>query len=119
MYRSAFFILALVSLWVACRQNIELPSSDNLPMPAGSWQEIAAEKRLQTRDRILRDPVLAQGKSRRSIAGSFIEGLLDLRTLFLTSLDPVDIVACVGNGSVFAVEMTTAFCKRASFAHHW
>ena len=86
------------------------------------WQEVAAGKRKELFDKIpeewhLSPEVLDQGKKEQKLVGAFIEGLLDHDTLRITSLDAVDIVDSVRNGSITAVAVTKAFCKRAAYAH--
>lgn len=90
--------------------------------PTRPWQEVVAEKRRADNDKIpvqwrLGKGVIDEAKSRTRIAGEFIEGLLDRATLHITSTDPVDLLAGMANGSLTAVEVVTAFCKRAAFAH--
>lgn len=52
-----------------------------------------------------------------SIAGEFIESLLDPETLSITSMDVPDLLALTTSGSISSEVVVTAFCKRAAFAH--
>lgn len=86
------------------------------------WQEIVASKRkalygLIPEDWLLPSEVLTRAENTPKLVGSFIESLLDQGTKEITALDPVDIVARIRDGTFTAVEVTTAFCKRAAYAH--
>lgn len=61
--------------------------------------------------------MITAAKSRKQIAGGFVESLLDSETLHVTSVDAPDLVVAMGNGSLTAVQVVTAYCKRAAFAH--
>ncbi|RSM07168.1 hypothetical protein CDV31_008720 [Fusarium ambrosium] len=87
-----------------------------------SWQETAARKRQQDLAKIptpwrLSPDVIEQAKQRRSIADDFIDGLLDSDTRRITNLDVPALMELTGNGSLSAVCLTTAFCKRAAYGH--
>jgi hypothetical protein len=91
-------------------------------MALAPWQKTAAMKRDKIFHRIPEEWVLPRkivekAKDRRKLTGSFIEELLDSRTRDITSLDSVELVDAVSNGSLTAVQVTSAFCKRAAFAH--
>ena len=58
-----------------------------------------------------------EAKTRKVIAGSFIESLLDEKTLSITRMDPVEIVESTGNGSMSAYDVVEAFSKRAAYGH--
>lgn len=86
------------------------------------WKTTVAEKLERVnaeipRDWLLPSKVLEEGRGRREITGSFIESLLDQETLAITSLDNSEILEQTTNGSLTAVRVTRAFCKRAAFAH--
>ncbi|KAF8846807.1 amidase [Acephala macrosclerotiorum] len=87
-----------------------------------SWQVIAAEKRCRDmakipKDWILPESVVKESRARRSIMGNFIEDLLDGETLLITNLDVPEIVERTSNGSLTAVQVVTAYSKRAAYAH--
>lgn len=69
------------------------------------------------RDWILPASVLEEGKNRRSIAGDFIESLLDEETLNITSLDVPENFGRTSTGLLTSVKVVTAFCKRSAYAH--
>ncbi|KAL4965147.1 amidase signature domain-containing protein [Aspergillus stella-maris] len=86
------------------------------------WQQIASEKRDANMAKIppgwILDPqVLEDGRSRHSIVGEYIEGLLDAKSRSVTDMDVPELVARMGVGALTAVEVVTAFCKRAAYAH--
>ena len=87
-----------------------------------SWQCMAAAKWKENMTQIppewlLSESVLAAGKESKKIAGDFLEGLLDDATLSITSTDNGHILELIRNGSLMAVQVTTAFCKRGAYAH--
>ncbi|PVH73421.1 amidase [Cadophora sp. DSE1049] len=87
-----------------------------------SWKEIASEKRFRNMDKIPRnwilpESVVKKSQTTRSIAGHFIEDLLDEETLSITKLDVPDIVERTSNGSLTAVQVVTTYSKRAAYAH--
>lgn len=86
------------------------------------WQELVAEKRTALRqlipkDWLLSEAILTRAQNTAKLVGHFIESLLDPETLEITALDPVDILARISEGTYTAVKVTTAFCKRAAYAH--
>ncbi len=86
------------------------------------WQAIAAQKRQRDMAKIppewrLPQDVLDPAKLRRNIADEFIDSLLDPDSKSLTNLDAPALMAMTANGSLTAVRLTTAFCKRAAYAH--
>ncbi|KAJ6192429.1 amidase signature domain-containing protein [Bipolaris maydis] len=86
------------------------------------WQETALAKKQGELDKIpkewrLSKDTLVEAKTRKVIAGSFIESLLDEKTLSITRMDPTEIVESTGNGSMPAYDVVEAFCKRAAYGH--
>jgi amidase len=89
---------------------------------AASWQTIAAQKRERDMAKIpaewrLPQEVLDRARQQRSIADDFIDGLLDAESRSPTNPDTPALMAMTANGSLSAVRLTTAFCKRAAYAH--
>ena len=87
-----------------------------------NWKELAAQKRQQTNNKIAKEwildtDIIGKAQSSRILAGPFIENLLDHETLKITALDNVDLVDALSRGSLTAVQVSTAFCKRAVYAH--
>ena len=93
-----------------------------VPGSGSQWQKSAETKRRENLAKIpqewlLSERIIAQGKERKKIAGDFIESLLDPGTLEITSQDSEDILHLLRNGSLSALQVTRAFCKRAAYAH--
>ncbi|KXX74804.1 Acetamidase [Madurella mycetomatis] len=89
---------------------------------ARPWKETVAKKLRANDAKIpeqwrLDNHVIATARSRKQIAGDFIERLLDVQTRHITSFDVPDLVANMANGSLTAVQVAGAYCKRAAFAH--
>ncbi|KAL3463862.1 amidase signature domain-containing protein [Aspergillus heterothallicus] len=87
-----------------------------------SWQLIASEKREANLakippDWILEPQLLEDGRTRLSIAGDYIEDLLDDKARYITAMDVPELVAGMKDGVLTAVDVVTAFCKRAAYAH--
>ncbi|KAL8294734.1 hypothetical protein RB600_000608 [Gaeumannomyces tritici] len=87
-----------------------------------TWQQAAAAKRHATNAKIpsewrLSGKDVAIAKSRKAITGEYIEKFLDTKTLHITSQDAPYLIASMGNGTLTAVEVCMAFCKRAAIAH--
>ena len=68
-------------------------------------------------DWILDESVLKEARSRQSIHGEYIEGLLDAETQRITAMDVTEIAQSIQNASLTTVEAVTAFSKRAAYAH--
>ncbi|KAL4871744.1 hypothetical protein BDV12DRAFT_206028 [Aspergillus spectabilis] len=86
------------------------------------WQHVASEKREANLAKIppewiLEPQILEDGRSRHSIVGDYIENLLDAKSQYVTDMDIPELVARMENGTLTAVEVVTAFCKRAAYAH--
>jgi amidase len=87
-----------------------------------SWKAIAAAKRAENMAKIpsewrLPDEILNKAKEQRDITGDFIESLLDNATLCITGREPLETLTLLTNGTLTAVEVVTAYCKRAAVAH--
>jgi hypothetical protein len=103
------------------------------PARGTSWQTIAADKRQSDMAKIptqwrLPQQVLDDARAwrrrglaarqRRSVADGFLDSLLDSESYSrLTNLDPPTLMAMTANGSLTAVRLVTAFCRRAAYAH--
>ncbi|KAI0602177.1 amidase signature domain-containing protein [Biscogniauxia sp. FL1348] len=86
------------------------------------WKDIVDVKVAVDRAKIpkewLLDPgIVSDAKSRRSIAGEFIESLLDNESRQITSMDVTDLVQSMSEGRLKATQVVTSFCKRAAYAH--
>lgn len=113
------FIICFFGLWFEFTSDMTIkgPSARQRP-----WQEIAEEKRDRDMAKIPKDwippaSILEEGRKRRSIAGDFIEGLLDKETLNITRLNVPEIVGRTSTGLLTSVKVVTAFCKRSAYAH--
>ncbi|KAJ4295566.1 hypothetical protein N0V90_007579 [Kalmusia sp. IMI 367209] len=87
-----------------------------------SWKKIALAKKERELEKIpeewrLARNLIEESRKRKTIAGAFIEGLLDQETIRITRLDPVDIVNSTSNGSLSAYDVVKAFSKRAAYGH--
>ena len=65
----------------------------------------------------LPEAILVDSRKEKKIAGDFIESLLDPSTREITGFDSGAILELVSNGSLTAIGVTEAFCKRAAYAH--
>ncbi|KAK3934289.1 amidase signature domain-containing protein [Diplogelasinospora grovesii] len=86
------------------------------------WQVVAAEKRQADFAKIppewvLAPLVVAEAKMRRSLVGPFFEGLLDDETRRITVMDVPELFVHISHGSLTAVQVVTAFSKRAAYIH--
>lgn len=129
MHRLALTTLSMLSIVLCLRFYFALPAlmaglGAEHATAAVPWQTIAAQKRERERDMAKIPPewrlpqdVLDQSRLRRSIADDFIDSLLDSDSKSLTNLDAPAVMAMTANGSLTAVRLTTAFCKRAAYAH--
>lgn len=86
-----------------------------------TWQERAAAKRESIAASIPQEwrldaTVIQTSSQQRDISGVYIEGLLDEETVAITQLDSLDIVAAIQSRRYSALQVTTAFCRRAAVA---
>lgn len=93
-------------------------SKDIMP----TWQSIAAAKRVELMSKIpaewrIPDETVVDAKAERDITSGFIRALLDNATTEITERDPVDVLELLRSGEFTAVEVVTAYCKRAAVAH--
>ncbi len=110
------------SLSASLLWDLELRIYDSFLLGNQSWKDIAFEKRCRDMDKIPKDWILSESvmkksKATRSIAGHFIEDLLDEETLLITKLDVPEIVERTSNGSLTAVKVVTGYSRRAAYAH--
>lgn len=90
--------------------------------PQRPWEQVVADKLVAGRSKIPEDwrlgvDVILRAKSSKQIAGNFLERLLDAETRHITSYDVADLRARMANGSLSALQVVTAYCKSAAFAH--
>ncbi len=118
-----FFIFVSCTAALVLRYGLSMvPIMPTRPSPSRPWKEVVADKLSADSAKIpeqwrLSADVIAAAKSRKQIAGDFIEDLLDAETRHVTSADAPDLVAAMANGSLTAVQVVTGYCKRAAFAH--
>ncbi|KAK4203467.1 Acetamidase [Triangularia verruculosa] len=91
-------------------------------MVTESWEIRAAGKRQSILDQIPKEWKLStadinKAKAQRDITGPFIEQFLDNEEIKITSYDAVELVNQIQQGKLTAVQVTTAFSKRAAIAH--
>lgn len=87
-----------------------------------TWRQKAAKKKERDLAKIPNEwrlpPItIDQAKTRCSIADDFIDSLLDPKTTHITNLDLPILMQMTRSGSLSAVELVTAFCKRAAYGH--
>lgn len=87
-----------------------------------SWQETAARKRQEEIAKIpaswvLSSDVIEHAKEQRSIIDDFVESLLDSETRRITNLEVPALMGLTNAGELSAVQLVTAFCKRAAIGH--
>lgn len=112
------FCLVLASLWYIW--TLAMPSSPIDALPP--WQSIVSQKKAELASKIpdewrLSEQVVGDARKRRSIAGDFLDNLLDSSSRHITSLEPTDIVQLIASGNLTSVDVVTAFCKRAAYIH--
>lgn len=90
--------------------------------PGVAWQELASLKRQKIQNRIhetwlLDKDIISKAKHEKTLAGDFLDSLLDSETVRITTQDPYDLLEDLINGKETAVKVANAFCKRAVTAH--
>ncbi len=91
-------------------------------METQSWEARAAAKRADTLDKIPKEwrlsaADLTRAEAQRDLTGSFIEQFLTPEEIAITTKDSVSLVNEIKERQLTAVQVTTAFCKRAAIAH--
>ncbi|KAL1842570.1 hypothetical protein VTJ49DRAFT_4853 [Mycothermus thermophilus] len=86
------------------------------------WQEKAEAKRRKDLEKIPSEWILPQAyldeaQRQRSIADGFIDNLLKPSERELTNLDIPTLTERIERSSLSAVELVSAYCKRAAYAH--
>ncbi|KAM0492707.1 hypothetical protein ACHAP8_009725 [Fusarium lateritium] len=87
-----------------------------------SWESRAAAKRAETLDKIhpewrLSPKDLERARQQRDITGPFIQQFLNEDEASITSMTSAPILEALGDRKLSAVQVATAFCKRAAMAH--
>lgn len=113
------FILLALLVWTSF---FDVGVSSMGRIPRAHWREIAEAKRISILDSIpnewrLDSPIIADASRQRTLAGSYMDSLLDEDTRVLTALDSSAIVEQVSKGLVTSVEIIRAFAKRTAIAH--
>ncbi|CAG1972961.1 unnamed protein product [Fusarium graminearum] len=91
-------------------------------MRKNTWESRSAAKRAETLDKIrpewrLSPEDLERARQQRNITGPFIQQFLDEGDVSVTSMTSAPILKALGEGKLSAVQVTSAFCKRAAVAH--
>ncbi|KAJ4127012.1 hypothetical protein NW768_008633 [Fusarium equiseti] len=91
-------------------------------MSKNSWNDRAAAKRTETLNKInskwrLSADDLEQAKQQRDITGRFIEQFLEKDEISITAMTSVPLLKALSERKLSAVQVATAFCKRAAVAH--
>ncbi|KAL8407790.1 hypothetical protein RB594_006570 [Gaeumannomyces avenae] len=116
-------VLPWLLTWLFTHLLASLPNINPIAVAQSpTWQQAAAAKRHATNAKIpsewrLSGKDVAIAKSRKAITGEYIEKFLDTKTLHITSQDAPYLIASMGNGTLTAVEVCMAYCKRAAIAH--
>lgn len=117
-------VFLLVSIGTLCFMYEQQPSRmfNTMNEERRPWQEVAAAKRDENMAKIpqewhLPDTIIEESKNQTKIVGRFIENLLDSETHMITSLGVGELLRLIHNGSLTALQVTTAFCKRGAYAH--
>lgn len=87
-----------------------------------TWQKKAEAKVAETKSKIpdewtLQMHDLETAKGQRQLSGPFIERFLNDGELEITGNDSVPLLSKIKSGQYTALQVTTAFCKRAAIAH--
>jgi amidase len=87
-----------------------------------TWQKKAEAKVAETKSKIpdewtLQKHDLEAVKRQRQLSGPFIERFLNDGELEITGNDSVPLLSKIKSGQYTALQVTTAFCKRAAIAH--
>jgi len=87
-----------------------------------TWQKKAEAKVAETKSKIpdewtLQKHDLEAAKRQRQLSGPFIERFLNDGELEITGNDSVPLLSKIKSGQYTALQVTTAFCKRAAIAH--
>ncbi|KAG9687797.1 hypothetical protein KCU84_g17254, partial [Aureobasidium melanogenum] len=82
------------------------------------WKEVAAAKKQRINDSIPKEWIIDTS----SLGANVMDvpatcGLLSKSELDITNSSATDLVAKLADGSLKAVDVTTAFCKRAAISH--
>ncbi|RBR25087.1 uncharacterized protein FIESC28_02144 [Fusarium coffeatum] len=91
-------------------------------MSQHSWKDRAAAKRAETLNKIrpewrLSADDLERANQQRDITGPFIEQFLDKDEISITSMTSVPLLQTLAEQKWSAVQVATAFCRRAAVAH--
>jgi amidase len=86
------------------------------------WQELASLKRQKIQDKIhktwlLDQDIISKAKHQKTLAGDFLDNLLDSETVRITMQDPYDLLEDLIKGKETTVKGAKAFCKRAVTTH--
>ena len=97
-------------------------TSTKLTMSQDSWKDRAAAKRAETLNKIrpewrLSADYLELANQQRDITGPFIEQFLDKDEISITSMTSVPLLNALAERKWSAVQVATAFCRRAAVAH--
>lgn len=84
------------------------------------WETTAAAKRQSVLDLIPQEWRLENvpsAEEQKDVTGSYTHQFLSAREIEITETDAVGLTAHLSSGKLSAVEVTQAFCHRASIAH--
>ncbi|CAH0028311.1 unnamed protein product [Clonostachys rhizophaga] len=80
-------------------------------------KKLAADKEKIPKHWRLKPEVITWAKRQPKISGEVIENLLDDETGRITNMNPQELIDQMSQGKLSAVQVVSAFCKRAAYCH--
>ncbi len=120
-----FIVFLVVCIWILYINTDSIMGIRPQPIrshPGVPWQELASLKRQKIQDKIhktwlLDKDIISKAKHEKTLAGDFLDNLLDSETVRITTQDPYGLLEDLIKGKETAVKVAKAFCKRAVTAH--
>ncbi|KAK7211680.1 hypothetical protein V2G26_018858 [Clonostachys chloroleuca] len=86
------------------------------------WRDTVEKKLAADKEKIPKhwrlDPeVITWAKEQPKVAGQVIENLLDDETRLITNTNPRELIGQMSQGKLSAIQVVSAFCKRAAYCH--
>ncbi|CAH0045780.1 unnamed protein product [Clonostachys solani] len=86
------------------------------------WRDTVEKKLAADKEKIpkhwrLKPEVITWAKAQPKISGEVIENLLDDETRRITNMNPRELIGQMSQGKLTAVQVVSAFCKRAAYSH--
>jgi hypothetical protein len=117
-----FLVMCLWILFINTDSIMEIRPQPIRSHPGVPRQELASMKRQKVQDKIhktwlLDKDIVSKAKHKKTLAGDFLDNLLDSETVLITMQDPYDLLEDLIKGKETAFKVVKAFCKRAVTAH--